>query len=205
MNKMKDNNLGQKIINLRTQKGYSQQKLADVSQVSLRTIQRIENGESSPRGDTLNRIFKALGVSTDSADFKTLKDQKWVLHLLILSSLPGIIIQPVFGILGPIILWLLKRNEVNLIDNFGKKIIQFQGIWIITIYSVFFLASIGKHIEYNLIFFQIIYAIRIIGLNAGSFYIIIALILYLFNISFIITSHLRIQKGLKAKTYPSIK
>lgn len=202
---MKDNILSQKIINLRNQKGYSQQKLADESKVSLRTIQRIENGESSPRGDTLNRIFDALGVSTDSSDFKTLEDQKWVLHLLNLSTLLGIIIQPILGILVPIVLWLLKRNEVTFVDNYGKKIIQFQGIWIIMIYYIFFLASLGKHIEYNFIFFQIISSLKRIGLNAGSFYIILALILYLFNISFIITNHLRIQKGLEAKTYPSIK
>lgn len=202
---MKDNNLSQKIINLRNQKGYSQQKLADVSKVSLRTIQRIENGESSPRGDTQNRIFDALGVSTDGSDFKTLKDQKWVLHLLNLSTLVGIIIQPIFGILVPIVLWLLKRNEVTLVDNYGKKIIQFQGLWIIMIYAIFFLASLGKHIEYNFIFFQIISSLRRIGLNAGSFYIVFSLILYLFNISFIITNHIRIQKGIKAKTYPSIK
>lgn len=202
---MKDNILSQKIITLRNQKGYSQQKLADESKVSLRTIQRIENGESSPRGDTLNRIFDALGVSTDSSDFKTLEDQKWVLHLLNLSTLLGIIIQPILGILVPIVLWLLKKNEVTFVDNYGKKIIQVQGIWIIMIYSIFFLASLGKHIEYNFIFFQIISSLKRIGLNAGSFYIILALTLYLFNISFIITNHLRIQKGLEAKTYPSIK
>ncbi len=202
---MIDNNLAKKIITLRNQKGYSQQRLADESKLGLRTIQRIENGETSPRNDTLNRIFDALGVFGDGSIYKSLKDQKWFLHLMNLSPLVGIIIQPIFGILPPILFWLLKRDEVSLVDNYGKKIIQFQSIWIIIIYIIFFLASLGRHIEYNFIFFQILSAFKTLGFNAGSFYILFSLILYLFNISFIIANHIRIQRGLNAKMYPTIK
>lgn len=201
---MKNKDLANSIINLRNQKGYSQQRLADESKLSLRTIQRIENGESSPRGDTLNRIFEALGESASYGNYKSLKDQKWFLHLINLSPVFGILIQPIFGILLPILLWLLKREEISLADNYGKKIIQFQIVWIIIIYVIFFVGSLGIHIEYNLIFFQILYALRNIGFNEESFYITISLILYLYNISFIITNHIRIQRGLKAKIYPSL-
>lgn len=62
---MKNLDLASKIKNLRLQKGLSQEKLADDSQLSLRTIQRIENNESEPRGYTLNRLAESLGVMVE--------------------------------------------------------------------------------------------------------------------------------------------
>ena len=47
---MNKNLLGLRIKELRKQKGMSQEFLSEESGLSLRTIQRIENGESSPRG-----------------------------------------------------------------------------------------------------------------------------------------------------------
>ena len=47
---------------LRLQSGISQDELAALTQLSLRTIQRIENGETAPRGDSLKRIAAALNV-----------------------------------------------------------------------------------------------------------------------------------------------
>lgn len=52
------------IKQLRKSKGLSQENLSDKSGLSLRTIQRIENGETIPRGDSLNRIANAMDVST---------------------------------------------------------------------------------------------------------------------------------------------
>ena len=62
---MKNFDLAKKIKELRSRKGYSQDDLAEYSQLSLRTIQRIENGETEPRGDTLKRLAKALNVTPD--------------------------------------------------------------------------------------------------------------------------------------------
>jgi transcriptional regulator with XRE-family HTH domain len=45
-----------KVKDLRTKQGLSQEELAEKTGLSLRTIQRIENGESIPRGDTLKRL-----------------------------------------------------------------------------------------------------------------------------------------------------
>jgi uncharacterized Tic20 family protein len=45
--------------------GSSQEELAAATQLSLRTIQRIENGETQPRGDSLKRLALALGVNTE--------------------------------------------------------------------------------------------------------------------------------------------
>jgi transcriptional regulator with XRE-family HTH domain len=57
--------LGKKIKELRLRSGVSQEELAEISQLSLRTIQRIENGETEPRGDSLKRISKALHINIE--------------------------------------------------------------------------------------------------------------------------------------------
>lgn len=53
--------LHHRIISARQQKGFTQEELADLSGLSVRTIQRIENGESVPRSYTLRMIANALG------------------------------------------------------------------------------------------------------------------------------------------------
>ncbi len=57
---MKQPELGKKISALRHAKGLTQSELADMCQVSLRTIQRIETAEVTPRSFTLRLIFKSL-------------------------------------------------------------------------------------------------------------------------------------------------
>ena len=54
-----------KIKDLRKRRGLSQEELAEKSGLSLRTIQRIENGETDPRGDSLRRLAAALETSPD--------------------------------------------------------------------------------------------------------------------------------------------
>ena len=54
--------LAKNLKKLRAIRGMSQEYLADESRVSLRTIQRIENNESVPTGETIKRIAIALDV-----------------------------------------------------------------------------------------------------------------------------------------------
>jgi len=60
---MNTKSLAKKLKELRALRGMSQEFLAEESRVSLRTIQRIENKESSPTGETIKRISVALDVS----------------------------------------------------------------------------------------------------------------------------------------------
>jgi transcriptional regulator with XRE-family HTH domain len=57
--------LSEKLKKLRIDKGYSQEELSEKSNLSLRTIQRLENGESSPREDTINLLIKAFDLPND--------------------------------------------------------------------------------------------------------------------------------------------
>ncbi len=57
---MERNNLAKRLKEIRTLRGMSQEYLAEEARVSLRTIQRIENEESVPTGETIKRISLAL-------------------------------------------------------------------------------------------------------------------------------------------------
>lgn len=55
--------IGENIYNLRTSKGLTQQKLAEMSGVSQAAINLWENGKRQPRLEQLQRISEALGVT----------------------------------------------------------------------------------------------------------------------------------------------
>ena len=52
--------LRKRILELRFEKGYSQEELAKKAGTKQAVISRIENGESEPRFQTINKIAKAL-------------------------------------------------------------------------------------------------------------------------------------------------
>ncbi len=53
---------GKKICEVRKLKGLTQEKLAELANVNLRTIQRIENSNGEPHGNTLNSICDVLEI-----------------------------------------------------------------------------------------------------------------------------------------------
>jgi len=59
---MKQPELGQKILELRKQKGFTQEELVAQCNINVRTIQRIEAGEVNPRSYTVKIILEALGA-----------------------------------------------------------------------------------------------------------------------------------------------
>ncbi len=131
---------GKLIKELRTKKGLTQEELADKTEVSARTIQRIENGEVDPRAYTLQMIAKALDVdyslfieneSDESQEIKKADDNNW-LGLLHLSGL--------FPLIFPtLLIWNLKKDKVKGITDHYQAVISFQlivlgfilgGLWI---------------------------------------------------------------------------
>ena len=63
---MKQPELGKRILELRKSKGFTQEELVEKCNINVRTIQRIEAGEVSPRNFTIRTILEALGVDTDA-------------------------------------------------------------------------------------------------------------------------------------------
>lgn len=57
---MKQPELGKKIVELRKAKGLTQEELVEKCNINVRTLQRIETGEATPRSYTIKIIFAAL-------------------------------------------------------------------------------------------------------------------------------------------------
>ena len=60
---MENEKLAKRVKELRKLIGFSQEDLAKNSGLSLRTIQRVENDETMPTGETLKRISAVLDVT----------------------------------------------------------------------------------------------------------------------------------------------
>ena len=57
---MKQPELGKKILELRKQKGFTQEELVEQCNINVRTIQRIESGEVSPRSYTIKAMIRKM-------------------------------------------------------------------------------------------------------------------------------------------------
>lgn len=123
--------LAKKIKQLRKEKGYSQDKLAQKSGLGLRTIQRIEQGYSQARAETLRLLAEALEVEIkdlieeESTSEKPEENYSGYLLALHLSPI-SVLVFPFLNVLVPCILWIAKKNESKKIAKEGKKILNFQ-------------------------------------------------------------------------------
>ncbi len=73
---MKQPELGRKIVELRQQKGLTQEELVEQCNISVRTIQRIEAGEVSPRIYTIKTILSALDRDLDDLQQNSIFETK---------------------------------------------------------------------------------------------------------------------------------
>jgi transcriptional regulator with XRE-family HTH domain len=53
---------GLRVVQLREQRGWTQEDLAHAAEISVKTVSRLENGRHDGRRSTVERIAKALGV-----------------------------------------------------------------------------------------------------------------------------------------------
>lgn len=130
---------GKLIKELRVKKGLTQEDLAERTELSARTIQRIENGEVDPRAYTLQMIAKALDVDFSLFVEETNDDKKdqevnyntW-LGFLHLSGL-----LPLF--FPSLILWRQRKNKTkDMIHHFHAVLsmqvcilgISLGGLWV---------------------------------------------------------------------------
>jgi len=125
---MKNKELAQRIKELRNRKGFSQEELSEKTGLSLRTIQRIENGETEPRGDSLKRLAMAFDVSPDEIIDWTVQEDKGFLLSLNLSAL-SFFLFPLLGIIVPLIIWISKKDKIRNVNEIAKEILNFQITW----------------------------------------------------------------------------
>lgn len=127
---MDHSHLAARVKEYRVKKGFSQEALADKSGLSHRTIQRIENGESNPSGDTLQRIAMALDLRPDDLIDWTIKEDNGYLVFLNLAAL-SFLIFPILGILVPFIMWTSKKDKLKDVYKIGVGLINFEISWVI--------------------------------------------------------------------------
>ena len=137
-----------KLKEFRNHKGWTQSELADRAGLSLRTVQRIESGQSLPQGHTLQVLSELTGIEPaefNSIDSKIKTEQIERLKLINLSAL-AVIIIPFANIIFPFILWR-RSSEDTVINQTAKCIINFQIIWSLLLS---FLLIISPFIQHSL-------------------------------------------------------
>ncbi len=186
------NKIGEKIRDVRKKKGLTQEELAEYAKVNLRTIQRIENSESDPRGKTLNLICQVLELNAeDILDYGKHTDNNYLIFLH-LSVLFGIII-PTGNIILPVILWFNKKDKIIGLDDIGANLINFQVTWTLITFITLIIGVLFKmtHIE--------------IGPITGNILLTFPwLILYIINIILPIIFAAKIRNGNIKNFYPNL-
>ena len=150
--------IGEKIKEIRLQNGLTQEVLAEKTNISTRTIQRIENNEVDPRAYTLEKIAEALGVDFKVfSEFQFTNVRKEDPTLLAVLHLSGMFVL----LFPPILIWLWKKDEIEGMDKHAKDVINFQlSMWIYLFISGFLtIVLIGIPL---LIFLGIFHAVVII-------------------------------------------
>ncbi len=145
---MEIQSVAKNLVYQRKLKGYTQEELSEKTQVTIRTIQRIEKGDVNPHLQTVKLLAAALGIEVE--DLLILENpkeeiilKKW---LILMHSTPflGFAI-PLANILFPLFLWIHKREDNKIYDNHGVKIINFQiTISIVYLFSFIALLTIEK-------------------------------------------------------------
>ena len=123
---------GKLIKELRIKKGMTQEELADKTEVSTRTIQRIENGEVDPRAYTLQMIARALEVDynvfveiepDEESDINQVNVNNW-LGLLHFSGIIPLIFPTV-------LIWHFKKDTIKSMSEHYRDVIGFQlKVWL---------------------------------------------------------------------------
>ncbi|UOQ68212.1 helix-turn-helix domain-containing protein [Hymenobacter volaticus] len=152
-----------RIIAARKSKGFSQEVLAERSGVSLRTIQRVEQGDTTPRGHTVLALAVALEVplevlqnepetirepeSEPAAEAPTvvpaLRSDPQFLQLLNLSAL-SLLLFPLLNIVVPLYLWRTRRHDTEHVAEIGRRVLGFQILWQVGCFFAYMLLLFGQ-------------------------------------------------------------
>ena len=91
-------------------------ELAYKARLNVRSIQRIESGEVTPRLSSLNILSEILHADFNSEEVKAAS--LWLMLMHLSSLIPLIIV--------PLIIWVWKKDEFPEIDTQGIDVLNFQ-------------------------------------------------------------------------------
>ncbi|MUP44725.1 DUF4870 domain-containing protein [Gramella sp. BOM4] len=124
-----ENSLASNLVYQRKLKGYTQKELSQKTNVTVRTIQRIEKGETEPHLQTVKLLATALEIEVeDLLPLDNPKNEniqtKW---LLLMHATPFVgFVLPFFNVFIPLFLWIHKRDDNPVYYEHGRKVINFQ-------------------------------------------------------------------------------
>lgn len=174
---MKIATLAENLVYQRKLKGFTQEQLSDQTTVGVRTIQRIEKGETQPHLQTIKLL--AAGLNVEVNDLVPIEDpneeaiqRKWMI-LLHISPFFGFFI-PFANVIFPIILWTHKADDNKIYDQHGRAIINFHcSIFLYLIFSLLFffiLPGFNFFLTGFIVLFSIILSIKNLfsAINQGT-------------------------------------
>ena len=136
--------LHEQLATARKKKGLTQEELAELSKVTVRTIQRLESGDTVPRAFTLRAIAAALDTPFESLQAGTgSKEEKdatpatthpgeavHFLQTLCLSSFSFLII-PFVHFLVPLFLLRRRKDLAREVVLPARQLVRGQILWVI--------------------------------------------------------------------------
>jgi transcriptional regulator with XRE-family HTH domain len=186
-------NLAQKIATARHALGLTQEELANRANITVRTVQRLETGESVPRTFTIKALASALQMSFEELNATSnpatnehpiATDQADTAHFLQLCCLScfSFIVIPYVHFLIPHHL-LKKEKQLNpSASAFAKQMIRQQIYWVI---SFHLLLLVTLALNFLISYFNGTFFI---------YYLWIVLLLYLLNIVIILSRLVKIRQ-----------
>ncbi len=198
---MKNKELARRIKDLRNRRGFSQEELSETTGLSLRTIQRIENGETEPRGDSLKRLASAFDVSADEIIDWTVQEDKGFLTSLSLSAL-SFLIFPLLGILVPLIIWISKKDKIKNLNNIAKDLLNFQITWTMLLFIGYF--GIAMSLAYGIETIRDVSPASLIK-SRLTLYLVFLAIMYFYNFILTISNSIRINREKNVGYFPKIR
>jgi transcriptional regulator with XRE-family HTH domain/ketosteroid isomerase-like protein len=112
---MNQPDLGKKIAELRKAKGLTQEELVETCNLNVRTLQRIESGEVTPRSYTIKIIFNALDFIPD--DSFEIKHNGTGITGSVISKWPGQVYKYILDLFN------LKTNTMKKISVLSVSIV----------------------------------------------------------------------------------
>jgi len=145
--------LNEQISQTRKEKGFTQEELADLANISTRTIQRIESGESIPRSFTIKAIAKALELPYETLLTKGIPlpiqptgNTIHFLKMLNLSSFSYILV-PWVHFLVPYFILKRQKNLNEAITACCRKIIRQQVSWTIALHLLMLFTVVLNYMQ----------------------------------------------------------
>lgn len=142
---METQSISKNLVYQRKLKGYTQEELSEKTQVTVRTIQRIEKGEVTPHLQTVKLLATALHIEVeDLIPLENPKEESMQIKWLLLfhgTPILGLVL-PLCNILFPLFLWIHKREDNTIYDVHGRKVINFQ-ISMTFLYIISFIALLN--------------------------------------------------------------